>query len=161
MRAATRAVTSSGIGSPARARRRLVGPDRVEPQAEDGVGIEHQPSPLVGGQVGAQDLADDDERARHVEVVIDRRDEPGVEREPALRQRRDRDMGSIARRHGAPAAVPGDIVGDALRPIAGGAGQQGHGRDPRTVCRRRARDRAAGPAATSSADAAPRIEASE
>ena len=50
---------------------------RVEIEAQDGVRIEHEPATFVGGQVGAQDLADDRERRRQVEVVVERRRRTG------------------------------------------------------------------------------------
>ena len=69
-------------------------PDAVEVEAEDDVGIEDEPAPLVGGERRPQDLAQEGERDRHVEVVVDGRDEPVVERPAVGRQRGG---GSVAR----------------------------------------------------------------
>ena len=62
----------------------------MEVETEDGIGVEHQPAPLVRRQIGAQDLADRDERRRQVEVVVERSHEPVVQRAPLGGQRRDR-----------------------------------------------------------------------
>ena len=54
-------------------------PDAMEVEAEDRIGIEDEPAALVRLDRRAQDLAQQRQRDRHVQVVVDRRDEAIVE----------------------------------------------------------------------------------
>ena len=77
-------------------RRRLSGPARSRSRPEHEVGIEHEPAPLVGREVGPERLAHDRQRGRQVEVVVERGDEAIVERPTGVGQRRRRRVGTIA-----------------------------------------------------------------
>ena len=81
VRASTRAVTSAGTASDG-ATRGLV-PDTIEVETEDRIGVQDQPAPFVVGDRRSQDLAQQGQGDRHVEVVVDRGNEAVMEG-PAL-----------------------------------------------------------------------------
>ena len=76
-----------------RRRSAVVIPDPVEVEPEDHVGVEDEPAPLVGGQVGPEDLADEGEGHGQVEVVVDGGHEPVVEGTARVGQRAPRARG--------------------------------------------------------------------
>ena len=73
------------LGRPAR-----VIPDPIEIEPEDEVGVEDQPAPFVGREIDAQDLSQQRQGDRHVQVVVDGGDEAVVDCPPRRRQRRAR-----------------------------------------------------------------------
>ena len=93
-------------------------PDAIEIETEDGVGVEDEPAPFVVGDRRSQDLAQQRQGDRHVEVVVDGGNEAVVEA-PGPRSTGER----RARRPGRSIAKPSPSVPWPATPVATPSGR--------------------------------------
>ena len=107
----------------------------MEIQAKDQVGVEQQPPPLLdarGRRPG--DLADDRQRSRKVQVVIEGIDEPGVKGEAGGGQWSGWRVGPVDPRERRAGPAVSRIAADgALRAVAGGGRVKAVRRRPRSI----------------------------
>ena len=126
-RSATRLATASGRSTGTSGG---VLPDSMEVQPEHEVRIEDQPAPFLLRERCADDLAQERERDRHVQVVVDGGNEAVVQVAAGRRERGRGIARAVVRRIAGATPVPARADGDADRTVAGRTGDQRRRRRP-------------------------------